>query len=111
MSPIFVLLLLALVAMPLIVAITRANELFALRISQGRLSLVRGRIPPRLFEDIGDVLRRAGVEKASLRAVSENGRAAVRGDLPAVVMQRLRNTISLWPVAKIRNASMKRSRS
>jgi hypothetical protein len=110
MSSVLVPLLLLLLTMPLVVALMRANELFALRMRQGRLQLVRGRIPPRLLSDIDDVLQRAGAGRVDLRGVVEDGRATLRvagGALEPTTMQRLRNTISLWPVAKIRNASRK----
>jgi len=104
-------LLLVLLTIPLVVALLRANELFALRWRAGKLRVVRGRIPQALLGDIRDVLRDAGAPPTELRGVVEDGRTALRattGDLPNHVNQRLRNTISLWPVAKIRNAAKRR---
>jgi hypothetical protein len=104
-------LLIALLTIPLVVALLRANELFALRWQAGKLKVVRGRIPQALLGDIRDVLRDCGAPPAELRGVVEDGRAVIRlraQDLPSQVNQRLRNTISLWPVAKIRNAPKRR---
>ena len=100
-------LLLLLLMSPLVVAILRINELFVLRPKAGKLVVVRGRVPPKLLHDLDDVLRGAGHHDVGLRAVVEDGRATLYPEgaqLPAGVRQQLRNTISLWPVAKIRNA-------
>ena len=98
-------LLLLLAAVPLVLALLRANELFCLRVRGKRVSVVRGRIPQRLLDDIGDIFARDPAE-ATLRAVVEDQRARIYadGDLSEPVKQRIRNTLSLWPVAKLRNA-------
>lgn len=106
-------LLLLLLVTPLVVGLMRINELFLLRLQAGKLKLVRGRIPPQLLGDLGDVLRHAALDESAraelqLRGVVEDGRArlyASGAELSAAVKQRLRNTISLWPVAKIRQSS------
>ena len=99
------LVLLALVV-PLFVGLRRINELFVVRARRGRLELVRGRIPRRLLGDLDDVMRSAPEAEVELRAVIEDGRAVIhtRPEIAPPLRQRLRNTISLWPVAKIRNA-------
>ncbi len=100
-------LLLLLLLTPLVVGLMRINELFLLRTRNGKLQLVRGRIPQSLLTDLGDVLRAAKLDDIQLRGVVEDGRArlyAHGGELDAGVKQQLRNTISLWPVVKIRNA-------
>lgn len=102
---------LLLLCIPLVLGLLRINELFYLRVRQGSLRLVRGRIPPRLLGDIEDVVSNTGVRDAEVRAVIEGGSPAiyVHGDkVPRAFRQRLRNTISLWPVAKIRNAPRRR---
>ena len=94
-----------------VAAFARFNVVFVLRQQGGALRLVRGRIPPRLLADIGDVLRSAGVTDAELHGVVEDGRLALRSRgaaLPAAVVQRLRNTAALWPLAKVRNAPRRR---
>ncbi len=99
--------LLLVLCIPLVIGILRINELFLLRVQAGRLRHVRGRIPRRLYDDIADVVSSLEVDAAEVRAVVEDGRASiyVHGKrIPRALRQRLRNTISLWPVAKIRNA-------
>ncbi|MCC6524166.1 MAG: DUF3634 family protein [Polyangiaceae bacterium] len=105
-------LLILVASVPLVVALARANELFVVRWDGGELRRVRGRIPPRLLQDLGDVLRRGhrGVAAAggmALRGVVSDERPALRvsGELPREVHQRLRNTLALWTVAKIRAAA------
>jgi hypothetical protein len=103
-------LLLLLLSIPLVLALVRANELFALDYRSGKLRVRRGRIPHGLLTDIGDILRNAGVDEADVRGVVVDGRAKVyiQGQVPRPVRQRLMNSASLWPVAKIRNAPRRR---
>lgn len=99
--------ILLLLASPLVIAMMRANELFVMKIHEGQALLVRGRIPPRLLTDIGDVVR--GVATARLRCISESGKPAVYSDgvLGPVEMQRLRNLIGTWTVAQIRSGALR----
>lgn len=101
---------LALVALaasaPLVLAIVRANELFLVRVRDGGLRLVRGRVPARLFDDLADVVRKPAVGQADLRAVNEGGRPRLyaEGELSSEHKQRLRNVIGTWTVQQIRTA-------
>lgn len=100
-------LLLLLLVVPLAVGLWRVNELFVLRVRGGRVRRQRGKIPPALLRDLQDVVRTAGFRQGQIRAVVEGGHAAIRvtgPEVPRGLEQRLRNTISLWPLAKIRNA-------
>jgi hypothetical protein len=96
-------------SVPLVIAILRANELFFLRIREGKVSVARGRIPQRLLDDIGDTVR--GVDRASLRGVVEDRRPRLyaEGELSAEQKQRLRNVIGTWTTAQIRTAPRRRS--
>ena len=110
MSLLIPLLLLA-AAVPLVLALVRANELFCLRVKDKRIGVVRGRIPQGLLDEIDDVFRREPAD-ATVRGVVEDGRPRlyVDGDVGPHVAQRLRNVVSMWPVAKIRNAPRPRTR-
>ena len=102
---------LLILCIPLVLAVLRANELFFLHVRGGRVRLRRGRMPTQLFEDITDILQRGGINDVDVRGVVEDNhpRLYVFGTQPpAAVKQQLRNAISLWPVAKIRNAPKKR---
>jgi hypothetical protein len=93
---------------PLVLAIVRANELFFLRIREGKVSVARGRIPQRLLDDIADVVR--GIDRGSLRGVVEDRRPRLYtdGELTPEQKQRLRNLIGTWSVAQIRTAPRRR---
>ena len=107
-------LLLALVALalttPLVLALMRANELFFVRVRDGGIRLVRGRVPPRLFDDLADIVRKPAVAEAELRAVSEDGRPRLyaEGSLSPEHKQRLRNVIGTWTVQQIRTSPRRR---
>ena len=104
--PLAVVLLLLVATVPLVVALLRANELFLLRLRAGRIRVARGRIPQRLLDDIGDVLRDPKVSEGTLRGVSEDGqvRLYAEADLTDGQRQRLRNVIAGWAVTQVRNA-------
>jgi Protein of unknown function (DUF3634) len=98
-----------LLSTPLVLSIVRANELFFLRIREGKISVRRGRIPQRLLDDIADVVR--AVDRATLRGVVEDGRPRLyaEGELAPEQKQRLRNLIGTWSTAQIRTAPRPRS--
>jgi hypothetical protein len=101
----FALLILALLALPLAIAIGRSTELFVLTVTRGDARLVRGRLPPRLFHDLCDVLSHPPAAAASIRVVTEGGRPRVvvsRGSLPAGQLQRLRNLVGSYQTQQIR---------
>ncbi len=110
MSLLIPLALLAL-AVPLVVALLRANELFFVRVEGRNVRLLRGRLPQRLLDDIVDVLRAAPVGRGAVRVVVEDRRARVHveGDISPEQAQQLRNTVSMWPIAKLRAAPRRRT--
>jgi hypothetical protein len=110
MLSLLVALALLVLSAPLVLALVRANELFFVRVRSGSIRLVRGRVPPRLFDDLADIVQRPVVERAELRAVSEGGRPRLyaEGALSPEHKQRLRNVIGAWTVQQIRTAPRKR---
>src|SRR5688572_26119098 len=107
MSSLLLPLLLLLGLIPLVIALLRANELFCLRAEGERLTIVRGRIPQRLLDDMGDILRRPPpLTRAVIRVVVEDRapRVYVEGELTEGQRQQLRNTVSTWPLARLRSA-------
>jgi hypothetical protein len=110
MVPLVLALVALLASAPLVLAIVRANELFMVRVRDGAIRLVRGRVPPRLFDDLADVVRKPTVVHADLRAVNEGGRPRLYadGELSPEHKQRLRNVIGAWSVQQIRTAPRKR---
>lgn len=83
-----------------------ATLLFSAEVERGRIVTLRGRAPKGLVGDMTDVLRQRPVSTASLRVVAEGGAAALhaKGDLNEGELQRLRNVLGTWPLAKIRAA-------
>jgi hypothetical protein len=108
--PLAIAILLLLATVPLVVGLLRANELFCLRLRAGGVRVARGRIPQRLLDDIGDVLRSSPVSKGTLRGVSEDGRVRLYADaaLTDAQRQQLRNVVGTWTVSQIRNAAKPR---
>jgi hypothetical protein len=84
----------------------RANELFCLSVRDGRVLVVRGRIPAGLLSDIRDVVAKPPVARATIRAVKESNaaRLVVSGTVDEGRAQRLRNVFGLYPIASLRAA-------
>lgn len=97
--------ILALLAVPLWVAVSRSNELFVIEVQAGVPRAVRGRLPQRLLDDLADVVERPRLASARFKVVVEDRRArlvVLRGDIPAGQLQQLRNVVGTYPVAAIR---------
>jgi hypothetical protein len=100
---------LAVLAVPLGVAIVRSTELFVLEIGAGQVRLVRGRMPKRLFADLSDVVERARLQSGRVRVVIEGGspRVLPSDEVPSGVAQQLRNVVGTYQVVQIRNGNMR----
>lgn len=84
----------------------RARQLFCLSVRDGRVLVVRGRIPGTLLSDIREVVGEPPVGKATIVALKEEdgARLAVSGDIDPGRAQRLRNIFHLYPLSKLRAA-------
>lgn len=93
--------LLALLAFRL--ALRRANELFVLEARQGKLHVLRGRLPPSLFSELAEIAARESADAAQIRVVSESGlpRLIVNGSAQRSE-QAMRNVLGRYNVAQIR---------
>jgi hypothetical protein len=111
MMPLVLGLVALLASAPLVLALVRANELFFVRVRDGKVRIVRGRVPSRLFDDLTDVVQKPAVTHADLRAVNEGGRPRLyaEGELSPEHKQRLRNVIGAWTVQQIRTAPRRRA--
>lgn len=85
-------LVIGVVVIAALVVFGRANEVFAVSVRNGRVLLVRGAIPPAVLDAFADVVQRARVRSAMIRAVrtETHARLVVSGADEAVT-QRLRN--------------------
>ncbi len=95
-----------------LVVVPRMNELFLISVRDGRLLVVRGRVPVRVRQDLADVVRRAGVQRGSIRAVRESGHARLttRG-IDEGTTQRLRNAFGTHPVQRLQAAPLVKGRN
>jgi hypothetical protein len=95
---------------PLVYGLRRANELFALSASHGKLTIRRGRVPAALFADLAEIAERAKLNDAEIRVVSEAGvpRLLVcsinreSGPQYDALEQAARNALGRFSVAQIR---------
>lgn len=86
-----------------------ANELFVLRIDDGKVRVVRGRIPKRLLDGIADIAEKSRVSGVRVRVISEGGSPRlVPDELSPELAQRIRNVVGQFTVAEIRNAPQPR---
>lgn len=99
------LLLIALVCVAVVYWMSRASELFCLSVRDGRVLVVRGRVPGGLLSDIRDVVSKPVVARATIRAVKQEhgARLAVSG-IDEGREQRLRNIFRLYPISNLRAA-------
>jgi hypothetical protein len=109
--PLVLALLLLVLMAPLVVALLRANELFCLKLRDGKIKIARGRLPQGLLDDISDILKSSPPSmRGTLKGVSEGGRVQLyaEAELSEAQRQQLRNVIAQWPVTRVRNANRPR---
>lgn len=87
----------------------RASELFMVSVRDGKVLVVRGRLPQSLLNDFHAAVRH--VRRGSIRALLQAGGAQVyaSGDIDEGSEQRLRNIFRLYPVARLRAVESDRS--
>ncbi|RZO66073.1 MAG: DUF3634 family protein [Sandaracinaceae bacterium] len=83
-----------LVAALVLVALSRANEIFCVSIRNGRSLVVRGHVPPSVMREIAEIARRAKLQRATVKAVKQGGRPRlVTSGVDEGTTQRLRNAV------------------
>jgi hypothetical protein len=91
------------VVLVLVVVLRGAPELARLSLHNGKLSLRRGRMPPRLFDDFRDVLATRPIARADIRVVLDGGRPrVVATGLSEDELQQLRNVTGSYTTAQFR---------
>jgi hypothetical protein len=95
----------------LVAGALRSNELFRVTVKDGQPRLTRGRLPPALFDDLCDVLRRENVRSAVIRVVLEGGqpRLALSAEASAAA-QPLRNVLGRFSLVELRSGRMRPER-
>lgn len=78
--------------------------LFTVRVRDGTITRVRGRIPPRLLSEIKDVVERAGVTDAQFTARSRGDQPVLHfeGEMDPNMMQQMRNVMGQFTIGQIR---------
>lgn len=78
-------------------AATRHNEIFRVTITKGRVTVVRGRVPPSFLGDLREVVKH--VQDGTIRAVKQGGegRLVVSSSIDERTAQRLRNAYAIYP--------------
>lgn len=92
-------------------ALRRANELFALRASGGRLEHLRGRLPPALFSEFADIAARQRLDNSEICVMCESAspRLLLRGATNPAAEQAMRNVLAGYHVPQIRAGRLRAS--
>ena len=111
MSTLLGVLVLIALLVPLSISIRRSTELFVVRIgpstevgqAPSHVHFIRGRIPRALLRELRDVLEPSEA-RGTLRVIVERGQAvlAPRGNFDEATLQRVRNLVAMYPVAKLK---------
>ena len=90
----------------LVILARNANLLFEAEIRGGRLISFRGRLPKELARDLEDVARIRPIPSARLRVIVSDHRPFLQASsgLDDNELQRMRNVVGTWDLAKIRAA-------
>lgn len=83
----------------------RAATLFTLKIRGGRVVSSWGRLPPRLLQELVEIVDRAGVVRANVRCVVRDGRPVLlfEGEMSPGTSQSMRNVLGQFTVQEIRS--------
>jgi hypothetical protein len=85
----------------------RVNELFYVSVRQGKLLVVRGRVPVGLLQAFAEAVQEPVVRRGAIKAWRDDGGAqlACSGDIGDGQEQRMRNAFMLYPASKLRQAT------
>lgn len=112
MDGLITLLAVAAIAVALYLIFVRGNEIFFVSVRDGRAMLVRGRIPPNLLAQIGDVARRSQITRGEVKAYRGEQRARITtSGMGENEAQRLRNLFSLHPIHALRSAPLPKAKN
>jgi hypothetical protein len=87
-----------------LVVSSRMNELFCISVRNGRILVIRGRVPTVLLQNIADIVRRAALRGGTIRAERSDGHARlVTRGINEGTTQQLRNVFGQHPLQKYRS--------
>jgi len=105
-------LLVATALLALLWAAARARQLCVMSVRDGRVLVMRGSLPASLFEGLVDVVTRAKTPRATIRVLRAGDRARLEGPgLDPLSLQRARNVLGTYPLARLHNAAPLRRRN
>jgi hypothetical protein len=86
--------------------LTRANELFYVSVRDGKVLVVRGRLPVGLLQAFAETVQEPAVRRGGIKAwkTESGGQLACSGDIDEGREQRMRNAFMLYPASKLRHA-------
>jgi hypothetical protein len=98
--------LLAVIAVIALWWLTRMRELFMVSVRNGKVLVVRGRVPGAMLHEIAESMSRPRVRRGSIKAYkTETGsRLSFGGDIDEGRQQRMRNVFALYPASQLRHA-------
>lgn len=84
----------------------RVNELFYISVRDGKLLVVRGRVPVSLLQEMREAVARPVVRRGTIRAFKTEGggQLVCHGGIDEGREQRMRNTFMLYPASQLRAA-------
>jgi hypothetical protein len=86
--------------------LTRANELFYVSVRDGKVLVIRGRVPVSLLQAFAEAVTDPKVRRGTIKAWrgEGGGQLACSGDIDEGREQRMRNAFMLYPASKLRQA-------
>ncbi len=88
------------------VSARNANLLALIRVAEGKAELVRGRLPPRLWFDLEDVVQRNRTPSGEIRLVATGGQARVEASrLSEDAVQQIRNAVGQYSLPQLRRGT------
>ena len=99
---------LAVVGVVLVWALTRTGELFYVSVRDGKVLVVRGRVPVSMLQEFREAVSRPTVRRGWIRGTKteHGGRLHCGGDIDEGREQRMRNTFMLYPASQLRHAPL-----
>jgi Protein of unknown function (DUF3634) len=93
--------------------VTRGNELFLISVRDGKLLVVRGRVPVSLLQDFREIVNRPMVKRGTIKAYRGEYGAQIRvsGGIDEGREQRMRNTFQFYPASKLRSVPIDKQRT
>ena len=83
----------------------RRTELFYVSVRNGRVLVVRGRVPTPLVHDLAEIVKQPVVRSGKIRVFhGDSADLSCSGDIADGPTQRMRNALSMYPMSKLRQA-------